>query len=226
MPKVKAKPAAVAPKKSTVLMQLATGSLDPAYISRTKEEFEAASKHWQERFNKFNNFVLKVKNNALNATASAKSEGLLLLAKKLGESADVMRAQYKKVNAVNIAEVRRLEKEFDKEEAAFKEHRAAFKDYRKVSEKNIETYYKLKSMHEKEAERRIELEVVVEDREEEIKELKARLDKVISDNIELKQFKENYLERKRKRKERKDKPLQNPPCPVKKRKNTFPDVPP
>lgn len=39
--------------------------------------------------------------------------------------------------------------------------------------------------------------------------LKERLDKVISDNIELKQFKENYLERKRK-----------------KRKKSFPDVPP
>lgn len=49
--------------------------------------------------------------------------------------------------------------------------------------------------------------------------LQKRLDKVISINIELKQFKENYLERKRKRKERK-------PCPVKKRKESFPDVPP
>lgn len=56
--------------------------------------------------------------------------------------------------------------------------------------------------------------------------LKERLDKVISINIELKQFKENYLERKRKRKERKEKLLQNPPCPVKKRKKSFPDVPP
>ena len=53
--------------------------------------------------------------------------------------------------------------------------------------------------------------------------LKERLEKVISINIELKQFKENYLERKRKRKE---KLLQNPPCPVKKRKKSFPDVPP
>ena len=130
------------------------------------------------------------------------------------------------INDALVAEVKRLEKEFDDEEAAFKEYRAAFKEYRKVSEKNIETFNKLKLMHEKEVEKRIELEVVVEGREKEIKELKARLDKVISDNIELKQFKENYLERKRKRKERKDKPLQNPPCPVKKRKKSFPDVPP
>lgn len=41
--------------------------------------------------------------------------------------------------------------------------------------------------------------------------LQERLDKVISMNIELKQFKENCLERKRKRK---------------KRKKSFPDVPP
>lgn len=113
------------------------------------------------------------------------------------------------INDALVAEVKRLEKEFDDEEAAFKEYRAAFKEYRKVSEKNIETFNKLKLMHEKEVEKRIELEVVVEDREKEIKELKARLDKVISDNIELKQFKENYLERKRK-----------------KRKKSFPDVPP
>ena len=62
--------------------------------------------------------------------------------------------------------------------------------------------------------------------EKEKKELQERLDKVISINIELKQFKENYLERKRKRKERKDNFLQNPPCPVKKRKKSFPEVPP
>ena len=120
------------------------------------------------------------------------------------------------INDALVAEVKRLEKEFDKEEAAFME-------YRKVSEKNTETFNKLKLMHENEVKKRIELEVEVEFRDKEIKELEARLEKVISINIELKQFKENYLERKRKRKE---KLLQNPPCPVKKRKKSFPDVPP
>lgn len=114
------------------------------------------------------------------------------------------------INDALVKEVKRLEKELADTKEKLEQLKVDYKDaedevreHHEAGEKNTETFNKLNEMYKQVYKENVELKVELEFRVEERDKYKARLDKVVENNITLKQenqaFRESRLKRKRKR---------------------------